>query len=81
MKRNGTIAIPNQNSEGKYETYKYEVTCFENPDPRGLEGGRIDHLQVTRKGELIAKYSGGWLLEPTCREAEMAVAILMIENE
>ena len=80
MKRKGTIAIPKKGFEGKYTVCSYEVTCFDQPDPRGLDGGRIDHLIITKKGEVIAEHSGGWLLEPVNREAEIAASILIYEH-
>lgn len=79
MKRSGTIAIPERRFEGKYKICKFEVTCFDQPDKRGLDGGKIDYMAITLNGELIAEHSGGWLLEPACREAEIAASILIYE--
>ena len=79
MKRSGVIAIPTKGFEGQYTNCKFEVTCFDEPDTRGLDGGKIDYMAITMDGELIAEHSGGWLLEPTCREAEIAASILIYE--
>ena len=80
MRRKGTIAIPRKGFDGKYTVYSYEVTCFDQRDERGLDGGRIDHMIITKKGEMIAEYSGGWLMEPVNREAEIAASILIYEH-
>lgn len=79
MKRSGVIAIPTKGFDGDYRKCKFEVTCFDEPDTRGLEGGKIDYMAITMDGELIAEHSGGWLLEPACREAEIAASILIYE--
>lgn len=79
MKRSGTLVIPEKGSEEKYRVCKFTVTCFDQPDERGLDGGKIDYMSITLNGELIAEHSGGWLLEPACREAEIAASILIYE--
>ena len=79
MKRSGAIGIPTKGFDGINKVCKFTVTCFDEPDERGLNGGKIDHLIITMDGELIAEHSGGWLLEPTCREAEIAASILIYE--
>ena len=43
----------------------------------GIEGGRISKLMLKRDGEIVCNYDRGWDIHPTCKEAEMALCILL----
>lgn len=63
----GTIGIPE--ADDKYKVIHYWVKHYEEPsDEYGINGGKISKLTL--------KVDGGDI-EPTCKEAEMALGILL----
>ena len=56
---------------------KYWVKAYKNRSQFGIEGGKISKLILERKGTTIANYDRGWDIKPTCKEAEMALCILL----
>jgi hypothetical protein len=76
MWKEGTIGIPAE--DGKYTAVHYWVKHFEEPSEEfGINGGKISKLMLKANGEIIANYDRGWDIEPACKEAEFALAILM----
>ena len=78
MWREGIIGVPTKN--GKFKSVKYWVKHFDEPsEDYGIDGGRISKLSLRMDGEWIANYDRGWDLKPNCKEAEIALAILLEE--
>ncbi len=42
-----------------------------------INGGRISKLTIKIDGETVCNYDRGWDIHPTCKEAEMALCILL----
>ena len=70
MWREGTIII---NKKG----YRYWVKHFDEGSQFGIDGGRISKLMIKIDGQTVCNYDRGWDIEPTCKEAEMALCILL----
>ena len=70
MWREGTIII---NKKG----YRYWVKHFDEGSQFGIDGGRISKLMIKIDGETVCNYDRGWDIHPTCKEAEMALCILL----
>ncbi len=78
MWKEGTIGIPT--GTGAYKAVHYWVKAYKEPsEVYGLEGGRISKLALKMEGSWVADYDRGWDVEPTCREAEIALEILKKE--
>ncbi|MDD2979151.1 MAG: hypothetical protein PHN80_04190 [Hespellia sp.] len=76
MWNEGTIGIPAADS--KYTAVHYWVKHFEEPSEEyGINGGKISKLMLKANEEVICNYDRGWDIEPTCREAELALGILL----
>ena len=60
----GVIGIPDAKDKEPSETY-------------GINGGRISKLMIKIDGETVCNYDRGWDIHPTCKEAEMALCILL----
>lgn len=74
----GTIGIPTKGA--KYMAVHYWVKHYDEPSEEyGINGGKISKLMLKADGEVICNYDRGWDIEPTCKEAELALAILMKE--
>ncbi|MCD1763505.1 hypothetical protein K8A79_14075 [Listeria monocytogenes] len=58
----------------------YWVKCYEKSSELGIDKGRISKLMLKRKGEIIANYDRGWDIEPMDDDAEIALAILLLEH-
>lgn len=59
---------------------RYWVKHYEEPsEDYGINGGRISKLEIRIGDEKVAHYDRGWDLHPTCKEAEMALSILLHE--
>lgn len=43
----------------------------------GINGGRISKLMIKIDGKIVCNYDRGWDIHPTCKEAEMALCILL----
>lgn len=72
----GTIGIPA--AEGKYTVVHYWVKHYDEPSEEyGINGGKISKLMLKANGEVICNYDRGWDIEPTCKEAELALCILL----
>lgn len=78
MWKEGTIGIPKK--DGKYKSVKYWVKYFEEPsEDYGINGSKISKLSLKIDGKWIANYDRGWDIEPTCKEANLALCILLNE--
>ena len=74
----GTIGIPDTKYKNKYTVCHYSVKHYEEPsEVYGLNGGKISKLTIKIKGTVAANYDRGWDIEPTCKEAELALCILL----
>ena len=72
----GTIGIPAE--DGNYTAVHYWVKHYEEPSEEyGINGGKISKLMLKANGEVICNYDRGWDIEPTCKEAELALSILL----
>lgn len=72
----GTIGIPG--ADNKYTAVHYWVKHYEESSEEfGLGGGKISKLTLKANSEIIANYDRGWDIEPTCKEAELALCILL----
>lgn len=79
MWKEGTIGIPEKS--GKHKVVHYWVKVFEEPSEEyGINGGKISKLSLKMDGEWIANYDRGWDIKPTCREAELALCILLTKH-
>ncbi|GAA0493060.1 hypothetical protein IRB23M11_01980 [Alkalibacterium sp. m-11] len=58
----------------------YWVKCYENGSEFGIDEGRISKLMLKRNGKIIANYDRGWDIEPVDEDAEIALAILLMEH-
>ena len=76
MWKEGTIGIPEKS--GKNKVVHYWVKVYEEPSEEyGINGGKISKLSLKMDGEWIANYDRGWDIKPTCKEAELALCILL----
>jgi len=68
-------------SEGSVKIHSsiihYWVKHFEEGSVFGIEEGCISKLMLKRDGKIIANYDRGWDTEPTDKDAEIALSILM----
>ena len=72
----GTIGIPTEDK--RYTAVHYWVKHYEEPSEEyGINKGKISKLMLKADGEVIASYDRGWDIEPTCKEAELALCILL----
>ncbi len=55
----------------------YWVKHFEEASVFGVEKGRISKLMLKCNSKVIANYDRGWDIEPSGKDAEIALAILM----
>ncbi|MGN9222407.1 DUF7678 domain-containing protein [Coprococcus comes] len=79
MWKEGTIGIPEENE--KYRAVHYWIKVYEEPSEEyGINGGKISKLSLKMDGEWIANYDRGWDIKPTCKEAELALCILLTEH-
>lgn len=79
MWKEGTIGIPEKS--GKHKVVHYWVEVFEEPSEEyGINGGKISKLSLKMDGEWIANYDRGWDIKPTCKEAELALCILLTKH-
>ena len=74
MWHEGTIGIPKGD---KYTIAHYWVKAFEEGSECGINNGRISKLTIKIAGKITANYDRGWDIHPTCKEAEMALCILL----
>ena len=58
----------------------YWVKCYETGSEFGIDEGRISKLMLKRNGKIIANYDRGWDIEPVDEDAEIALAILLLEH-
>lgn len=73
----GTIGIPDTMDKTKQKVCHYCIKHYEEPSQYGINKGRISKLTIKLDDQVVANYDRGWDIEPTCKEAEMALAILM----
>lgn len=74
----GTIGIPDSKDTGKYTKCHYWVKHYEEPSEEyGINGGKVSKLMIKINEEIVCNYDRGWDIEPTCKEAELALSILL----
>lgn len=74
----GTIRIPDTADKNKYTACHYWVKHYDEPsEVYGLNGGKISKLNIKINGTVAANYDRGWDIEPTCKEAELALCFLL----
>lgn len=74
----GIISIPDTADKEKYTRCHYWVKHYAEPsETYGIKGGRISKLMIKIDSTIAANYDRGWDIEPTCKEAEMALCILL----
>lgn len=78
MWKEGTIGIPKK--AGGRKAVHYWIKVYEEGSEFGINGGKISKLMLKRDSEIIANYDRGWDIEPTCEEANLALCILLNEN-
>ena len=79
MWKEGPIGIPEKS--GKYKEVHYWIKVYEEPSEEyGINGGKISKLSLKMDGEWIANYDRGWDIKPTCKEAELALCILLTKH-
>ena len=57
--------------------FHYWMKQYDEGSEFGIDGGRISKLTLKRNGAVVANYDRGWDIEPTCKEAELALCILL----
>lgn len=79
--KEGTIGVP-QGKE-KYQVIHYYIKANKRRSKFGIDRGKIVGLVFNSNDETLGYYAGekGWVIEPTTEEAEIALAILMLENK
>lgn len=74
----GTIGIPDGKDKNKYTICHYWVKHYNEPsEVYGLNGGKISKLTIKINTTVAANYDRGWDIKPTCKEAELALCILL----
>ena len=70
--------------EGSLKVYSsifhYWIKVYETGSQWGIDGGKVSKLTLKRDGKIVANYDRGWDIKPTCKEAEMALCILLNEH-
>ncbi len=75
----GSIKIPAQ--DGDYKILHYWVKAYEEPsEDYGINGGKISKLCIKMDGTWVVNYDRGWDIRPTCKEAEIALSILLNDH-
>ena len=59
------------------EVFHYWMKQYDKGSEWGIDGGRISKLMLKRDGKIVCNYDRGWDIHPTCKEAEMALCILL----
>lgn len=76
MWKEGTIGIPQP--DGKNHVIHFWVKHFNEPSEEyGINKGRMVKLSLKLNGKWITNYDKGWDTEPTCKEAEICLSILL----
>ena len=75
--KTGTVGIPA--GGGKYAACRYWMKRYPEGSEYGINGGRISKLTMEIEDRRVCNYDRGWDLQPTCQEAEAALAILIKE--
>lgn len=72
----GTIGIPTD--DRRFIAVHYWVKHYEEASEEyGINGGKISKLTLKTDGKTICNYDREWDIEPTCKEAELALCILL----
>lgn len=75
----GVIGIPDAKDREKYTGCHYWVKHYEEPSEYGIDGGKISKLKISIGNKTVCNYDRGWDIKPTCKEAEIALCILLDE--
>jgi len=70
MWKNGAIKV------GK-SIFTYWMKRYDEPSIFGINGGRISKLTICRNGEEVLNYDRGWDIEPKDEDTQIALAILL----
>lgn len=62
------------------KVYKYQAKVYEEGSEYGIEGGRVSKVMIKHDGEIVVNYDRGWDVEPESEGAELALAIILKEN-
>ena len=64
---------------GEYNGFSWCIKVFDEGSRFGINNGKISKLWIQKKQnkEEVANYDRGWDIEATCKEAEMALCILL----
>ena len=62
------------------KVYKYQAKVYEKGSEYGIEGGRVSKVMIKHDGEIVVNYDRGWDVEPESEGAELALAIILKEN-
>lgn len=74
----GVIGIPDAKDKENTPNATTGLKHYDEPsETYGINGGRISKLMIKIDGETVCNYDRGWDIEPTCKEAEMALCILL----
>ncbi len=69
---------PGCQGQGKIHQVSLLGKDYDEPsETYGINGGRISKLMIKIDGETVCNYDRGWDIHPTCKEAEMALCILL----
>ncbi len=66
--------------QGQEKIYQMSLLVKHYAEPSetyGINCGRISKLMIKIDGETVCNYDRGWDIHPTCKEAEMALCILL----
>ena len=80
MWSNGIIFVPATLSN-KPTAIHYWIKHYKNPSKYGIKNGRISKLTLKIKGRTVCNYDRGWDVTPTCKEAEIALKVLLYEYD
>ena len=62
------------------KSYKYFLIAGKKKLKHGLNGGKIKKLIISHNETILAQYNEKWVIKPEIKEAQMALYILMLEN-
>ena len=68
----GTIGIPQKDGSAKIAKYLVKANTIKSKN--GINGGKITKLSIRIEGEYVAKYDGGWEIEPDENNQNVMVA-------
>lgn len=78
--KEGAIGVPGGSE--KHKVIRFYVKAEEIKSEFGIDGGKITGLILNTETETLAYYAGedGWVIKPETEEAEIALAILLLDK-